>query len=167
MEGMMKTALAGLLLAATSLTAYGADISGQNRNGSILSSTESQPPGLEGQGHIIKQVSQAFVVQNTSNPLFAGTAVEVAQQEVNGDKVAHHGFGRTRNNEGDTYIWTANGTGQLQNGQVVSGSGKWEIVNGTGKFARVRGSGQYNCKFGPDTINGCDWSGQIDGAPSM
>jgi len=162
---MNKVALSTILLAFGLTSAFAAEISGQNRNGVILSMTESQVPGQ--QGRAIRQISEQFQTVKNSNPLFIGTSVQVAQQEVNGDRVIHHGFGETRNNQGDTYIWTANGTGQLQNGLPVEAGGRWEIVSGTGKLQNVKGSGQYNCKFGPNTINGCDWSGNIEGAPSM
>jgi hypothetical protein len=162
----MKTvALSTAILALGLTSAFAAPISGQNRNGVILSMTESQIPGQ--QGRAIRQISEQFQTVKNSNPLFVGNSVEVAQQEVNGDKVAHHGFGETRNNQGDTYIWTANGTMQLQNGVPTEAAGRWEIVSGTGKLQNAKGSGQYNCKFGPNTINGCDWSGDIEGAPSM
>ena len=61
--------------------------------------------------------------------------------ELSGDKFTGHGeFVQTMAN-GDNIHFTYQTTGVIKDGQMQSGSNKWQATGGTGKFKGINGSG--------------------------
>jgi len=68
-----------------------------------------------------------------------GTGTEFA--EITGNSSTGHGvFVETMAN-GDNIHFTYQTTGAIKNGQMQSGSNKWQATGGTGKFKGINGSG--------------------------
>lgn len=77
-----------------------------------------------------------------------GTATEFS--EINGDKSSGHGvFVETLAN-GDKLYVNYQATTTLKNGQMQSGSNKWQTTGGTGKFKGSKGSGSCTARPNPD-----------------
>jgi hypothetical protein len=101
---------------------------------------------------------------NASTPAFTGTAFLVAHAEINGDAGTFKGFGANHiSGSSDVAYFDVTGQGIAQNGQMSEITGTFQWVGGKGKLQNVRGGGPFTCKFGPGTINGCDWSGTPEG----
>jgi hypothetical protein len=135
---------------------------GQTRGYQILSEVSSPVPGQE--GHALKQYSTAFQLINTTNPALSGISLQVSHEEIVGNDIAAKGYATTKSSNGMEIYWSFSGTGKVKEG-TYQGTFQW--TGGTGKFKNLKGNGEYSCKFGPDTMNGCDWSSQAEGLEGM
>ena len=77
-----------------------------------------------------------------------GTGTEFA--EITGDKSIGHGIFVETLANGDKITVAYQFTGTLKNGQMQSGSNKWQATNGPGKFKGIKYSGTCTAKGNAD-----------------
>ena len=101
---------------------------------------------------------------NASTTEFTGTAFLVAHAEINGGSGTFRGFGANHiTGSSDVAYFDVTGQGKAASGQMSeipeNSSGLVERAN----YRNLHGGGPFTCGFGPDTINGYDWSGTPEG----
>ena len=77
-----------------------------------------------------------------------GTATDFV--EVTGNNSSGHGIFVETLANGDKIHFTYTTTGTLKNGQMVSGSNKWQATGGTGKSKGIKASGACKGTGNPD-----------------